>query len=143
VDERSLKFVAEACDAEIRQGSAKAMVKNVCTDSRKAKPGDVFFAIKGENFDGHDFLKEVAEKKVTALVVEEKKIPAKLPDCGILVVKDVRAALGKLAAVYRREFHVPVVCVCGSNGKTTTKELVASVLRQKYSTLWSEASFNS
>ena len=76
------------------------------------------------------------------MVVAEKKVPAKLPDCGILVVKDVRAALGKLAAVYRREFHVPVVCVCGSNGKTTTKELVASVLRQKYSTLWSEASFN-
>jgi UDP-N-acetylmuramoyl-tripeptide--D-alanyl-D-alanine ligase len=142
VDERSLKFVAEACGGEIRQGSAKAKVKNVCTDSRKAKPGDVFFAIKGDNFDGHDFLKEVAEKEVTAMVIEEKKVPAKLPDCGIVVVPDVRAALGKLAAAYRREFHLPVVCVCGSNGKTTTKELIASALRQKYTTLYSEASFN-
>ena len=62
MDTRSLKFIAESCDAEIRQGPAKAVVKNVCTDSRKAKPGDMFFAIKGENFDGHDFLKEVAEK---------------------------------------------------------------------------------
>ena len=137
-----MKFVAEACGAEIRQGPAKAKVKNVCTDSRKAKPGDVFFAIKGENFDGHGFLKEVAEKKVTAVVVEEKKVPAKLPDCGVLVVPDARAALGKFAAAYRREFHLPVVCVCGSNGKTTTKELIASALRQKYTTLYSEASFN-
>ena len=137
-----MKFVAEACNAEIRQGPPKAMVKNVCIDSRKARPGDVFFAIKGEKFDGHDFLNEVAEKKVVAVVIEEKKVPVKLPGCGVLVVADARAALGKLAAAYRREFHLPVICVCGSNGKTTTKELVASALRQKYSTLWSEASFN-
>ena len=66
MDERSLKYVAEACGAEIRQGTADTMVKNVCTDSRKIKPGDLFFAIKGENFDGHDFVKEVAAKKAAA-----------------------------------------------------------------------------
>lgn len=142
MDERSLKFVAAACGAEIRQGAAKVMVKNVCTDSRKAKPGDLFFAIKGDNFDGHDFLKEVADKKVTAIVVEKKKAPPKLPDCAVLVVDDVRAALGKLAAAYRREFHIPAICICGANGKTTTKELIASALKQKFETLWSEASFN-
>ena len=59
-----------------------------------------------------------------------------------LAVKDVRAALGKLAAAYRREFSLPVIAVGGSNGKTTVKELLASVLRQKFSTLWSESSFN-
>jgi UDP-N-acetylmuramoyl-tripeptide--D-alanyl-D-alanine ligase len=65
-----------------------------------------------------------------------------LPDCGVLVVDDVRAAFGRLAAAYRGGFKLPVIAVGGSNGKTTTKELLAAVLRQKGSTLWSEASFN-
>ncbi|HEY1790702.1 MAG TPA: UDP-N-acetylmuramoyl-tripeptide--D-alanyl-D-alanine ligase [Verrucomicrobiae bacterium] len=142
MDERSLKFIAESCGAKILAGAPETLVRNVCTDSRRAKPGDVFFAIKGENFDGHAFLNDVAEKKATALVVEHKKIPAKLPGCAVLAVPDTIAALGKFAAAYRRDFSLPIVCVCGSNGKTTTKELIASVLKQKFSTLWSEASFN-
>ena len=142
MEERSLKFVAEACGAEIRRGPADAIVKNVCTDSRQAKPGDLFFAIRGEKFDGHDFLAEVAAKNVAAVAVEKKKAPAQLPDCAVLIVDDARTALGKLAAGYRNEFDLPVICVGGSNGKTTVKELIASVLRQKFKTLWSEASFN-
>jgi UDP-N-acetylmuramoyl-tripeptide--D-alanyl-D-alanine ligase len=142
VEERSLKFVAAACDAEIRRGSPEAVVKNVCTDSRRAKPDDLYFAIKGENFDGHDFVHDVAGKKVVAVVVKGQRVPAQVPECGVLVVEDTRAALGKFAGAYRRGFELPVICVCGSNGKTTTKELIASVLRQKFSTLWSEASFN-
>lgn len=142
MDERSLKFIAESCGAKILAGAQGTLVKNVCTDSRRAKAGDVFFAIKGENFDGHAFLNEVAEKKATAIVIEHKKIPAQLPGCAVLAVDDTIAALGKFAAAYRRDFAPAVVCVCGSNGKTTTKELIASVLRQKFSTLWSEASFN-
>ena len=135
-----MKFVAGICDAEIKSGSPETEIKSICTDSRAAKPGDVFFAIKGEKFDGHDFIAEVAAKGVAAVVVE--KVPAKLPSCAVLLVKDVRVALGKFAAVYRKEFSLPVIAVGGSNGKTTTKELLASVLRQKLVTLWSEASFN-
>jgi UDP-N-acetylmuramoyl-tripeptide--D-alanyl-D-alanine ligase len=142
VDTRSLKFIAESCGAKFLAGAPDTLVKNVCTDSRRAKSGDVFFAIKGENFDGHGFLNEVAEKKATAVVIENKKIPAQLPGCAVLAVPDTIEALGKFAAAYRRDFTLPVVCVCGSNGKTTTKELIASVLRQNFSTLWSEASFN-
>ena len=143
MEPRSLKFIAEACAADVRRGSVKTLVKNVCTDSRQAKPGDLFFAIKGEKFDGHDFLNEVGAKGAAAVVVPEKgKIPAQLPDCAVLVVKDTRAALGQLAAAYRKEFDLPVVCVGGSNGKTTVKDLIASALRQTLATLWSEASFN-
>jgi UDP-N-acetylmuramoyl-tripeptide--D-alanyl-D-alanine ligase len=142
VEERSLKFVAEACDAEIRVLSGATSVKNVCTDSRQAQAGDLFFAIRGENHDGHNFLDEVAAKKVNAVVIERKKIPAHLPDCSVLLVNDTRAALGKLAAAYRKQFDVLVIAVAGSNGKTTTKELLASVLKQKLPTLASEASFN-
>jgi UDP-N-acetylmuramoyl-tripeptide--D-alanyl-D-alanine ligase len=142
VETRSLKFVADACDGEIRRGAGEILVKNVCTDSRKAQTDDLFFAIKGEHFDGHDFLDEVAARGVEAVVIERKKIPATLPKCAVLAVADVRAALGKFAAAYRKDFALPMVCVGGSNGKTTVKELIASVLRQKLATLWSEASFN-
>jgi UDP-N-acetylmuramoyl-tripeptide--D-alanyl-D-alanine ligase len=142
VEERSLKYIAAACDAEIRRGAADAIVKNVCTDSRQAKPGELFFAIRGEKFDGHGFLHEVASKNVAAVVIEQKKVPAQLPGCAVLVVDDARIALGKLAAAYRKDFSLPVIAVGGSNGKTTTKELIASVLCQKFPTLWSEASFN-
>ncbi|MEY4918228.1 MAG: UDP-N-acetylmuramoyl-tripeptide--D-alanyl-D-alanine ligase [Verrucomicrobiota bacterium] len=96
-----MKFVAGACDAEIKSGSPEAEIKNVCTDSRLAKPGDAFFAIKGEKFDGHDFIADVAGKGVAAVVVE--KIPAKLPGCAVLAVDDVRIALGKFAAAYRQD----------------------------------------
>ena len=157
MEERSLKFVAEACDGEIRRGPAETIVKNVCTDSRKAQPGDLFFAIKGEHHDGHDFLNEVAAMGVAAVVIARKQVqssafrPSPKPpkggtpnelNCAVLAVDDVRAALGKFAAAYRKDFALPVVCVGGSNGKTTVKELIASVLRQKLATLWSEASFN-
>jgi UDP-N-acetylmuramoyl-tripeptide--D-alanyl-D-alanine ligase len=102
----------------------------------------LFFAITGEKFDGHDFINEIAAKGAVAVVVEKKKLPAKLPACAVLAVDDVRVAFGKFAAAYRKQFDLPVIAVGGSNGKTTVKELVASVLRQKFSTLWSEASFN-
>jgi UDP-N-acetylmuramoyl-tripeptide--D-alanyl-D-alanine ligase len=142
VETRSLKFVAEACAAGMERGSGETSIQRVCTDSRRAQAGDLFFAIKGERFDGHDFVNEVATRGVTAVVVERKRITPPLPDCAVLVVDDTRAALGRLAAAYRREFNLPVIAVGGSNGKTTVKELIASALRQKLPTLWSEASFN-
>ncbi|MGA2684684.1 MAG: UDP-N-acetylmuramoyl-tripeptide--D-alanyl-D-alanine ligase [Verrucomicrobiota bacterium] len=134
--------MAEACAAELKRGSGEMSIQGICTDSRQARAGDLFFAIPGERFDGHDFLNEVAAKGVAAVLLAREKIPAPLPECAVLVVDDTRGALGRLAAAYRREFNLPVIAVGGSNGKTTVKELIASVLRQKWATLWSEASFN-
>ena len=146
MEERFLKFVVDACQARMISGPAEAKVRQVCTDSRLAKPGDVFFAVSGEKFDGHDFVAEVAGKGAVAVVVEQGKaesVKAGVPlACAVLAVEDVRAALGRLAAAYRSGFSPLVTAVGGSNGKTTTKELIASVLRQKLSALWSEASFN-
>jgi len=141
-----LKYVAGACGAEIKSGAAETNVKDVCTDSRSAKAGDLFFAIKGEKFDGHEFLADVAAKGVVAVVIEKARansLKGEVPaSCAVLAVDDVRLAYGRLAAAYRREFSPMVTAVGGSNGKTTTKDLIASVLRQKLNTLWSEASFN-
>ncbi len=145
MDARSLSFLTGASSGDLLRGSPDAMVRRVCTDSRQAQPGDLFFALAGEKFDAHNFLPQVAEKSVAAVVVERAKAePAsRLPSSvGIIAVDDTRAALGKLAARYRADFTLPVVAVAGSNGKTTTKELIASVLGQKFNTLASEASFN-
>jgi UDP-N-acetylmuramoyl-tripeptide--D-alanyl-D-alanine ligase len=134
--------VESACGARLVKGSGATIVQRVCTDSRAAQAGDLFFALSGEKFDGHDFLGEVAKKGATAVVIDHNRRPAALPDCAVLEVDNVRAALGRLAARYRTDFDLPVVVVGGSNGKTTTKNLIAAVLGQKFPTVWSEASFN-
>jgi UDP-N-acetylmuramoyl-tripeptide--D-alanyl-D-alanine ligase len=141
MDFRSLTYVAEACGGELLSGSPATLVNRAGSDSRSAQPGELFFALAGERFDGHVFLREVAAKGVAAVVIDRARAPRDLA-CGVIGVENPRLALGRLAARYRAEFSLPVVAVGGSNGKTTTKELVASVLRQKFKTLWSEASFN-
>jgi UDP-N-acetylmuramoyl-tripeptide--D-alanyl-D-alanine ligase len=118
------------------------MVLSVGIDSRQAKAGSLFFAIQGDRFDGHNFLTEVAARGAAAVVIERGKVPPQLPDCAVLLVDDARQALGRLAAAWRTAFSLPVIAVGGSNGKTSTKELLAATLGRKFTTLKSEASFN-
>jgi len=145
MDARSLSYVAAACSGELLTGSPDAQVLRVGTDSRQARAGDLFVALAGDKFDGHSFLADVADKGVAAIMVERAKLAlaANLPaSVGVVAVEQTRAALGRLAARYRADFTLPIIAVGGSNGKTTTKELLASVLRQIGPALWSEASFN-
>jgi len=145
VDARSLQYIAAACAGELLAGLPDSIARRVSTDSRAVQPGDLFVALAGEKFDAHDFLADVAQKGAAVVVVSRAKaaLASRLPpSIGVIAVDDTRLALGKFAAYYRSDFHLPVVAVGGSNGKTTTKELIASVLRQKFDTLWSEASFN-
>lgn len=141
MEPRSLEFIVRACAGELAHGSRELAIIGVGTDSRQVQPGHVFFALKGERFDGHDFLTQVT-RKAAAVVVARGRAPAAPGKCAVVVVEDPRRALGQLAARYRQEFTLPVIAVGGSNGKTTTKELVAAVLRQKLAALWSESSFN-
>jgi UDP-N-acetylmuramoyl-tripeptide--D-alanyl-D-alanine ligase len=105
-------------------GDDSVAFERVSTDSRSAGPGDLFVAIKGERFDAHDFLAEVASRNVTAVLVahtpDDWRVPA-------LRVADTRVALGALARGWRRRFGMPLVAVTGSNGKTTVKEMIASI----------------
>ena len=148
MDARSLNFVANTCSGKILRGSAETPVLRVCSDSRQVQAGDLFVALKGDTFDGHEFLELVAGKNVAAVMVNSGRGSAsgaqaeRLEACPTIEVADTRVALGKLAAAYRGEFSLPVIAVGGSNGKTTTKDLIAAVLRQKLATVWSEASFN-
>jgi UDP-N-acetylmuramoyl-tripeptide--D-alanyl-D-alanine ligase len=119
-------------------------LKGVSTDSRTVKPGEVFFAVKGERFDGHTFVAEVFSRGCTAAVVEER-LPRATPgldDSPIIFVKDSIRALGQFARWYRRKFDIPIIAVTGSNGKTTTKEMIAAVLSQKLSVLKTEGNLN-
>lgn len=138
----SLKFIAGACAGELVGDSGAAEVRRICTDSRRIQRGDLFIALRGERFDGHAFLREVAEKGAAAVLAERAGLPAGWTACPAILVKDTRRALGRIASYYRMQFGIRIVAVGGSNGKTTTKELIASVLRQKFNTLWSEGSFN-
>jgi UDP-N-acetylmuramoyl-tripeptide--D-alanyl-D-alanine ligase len=142
MEARSIQYVAAACGGELLNGSPDALALRVSTDSRQVGPGDLFFALAGERFDGHDYLAEVARKGAAAVVVQSGRAHAGLRGSAVIEVDNPRRALGRLAEKYRKEFELRMVAVGGSNGKTTTKEILASVLRQKLSTLWSEASFN-
>lgn len=141
MEPRTLQYVAEACEGELTVATPGRTVSRICTDSRQAQAGDLFFALSGERFDAHQYLPQVIEAGVAAVVVEKDKVGhvTSLPS---IEVDNTRKALGRLGTRYRRDFDLPIVAVAGSNGKTTTKELIASVLRQKKPTLWSESSFN-
>jgi UDP-N-acetylmuramoyl-tripeptide--D-alanyl-D-alanine ligase len=141
MESRTLEFIISACGGELLQGSPAARIGGMSTDSRNVQGHDVFFALAGERFDAHDFLPEVVNK-AAAVVVARGQVPRAPASCAVIAVDHPRVALGRLAGAYRRHFDLPMVAVGGSNGKTTTKELIATVLRQKFQTLWSEASFN-
>ncbi|WBS03987.1 UDP-N-acetylmuramoyl-tripeptide--D-alanyl-D-alanine ligase [Pseudoduganella sp. SL102] len=100
----------------------------VSTDSRTVAPGALFVALRGENFDAHDFLPQVAQK-AAAIVVERLPdgwtAPAALP---VILVQDTLAALGQIARWWRSQFDLPLIGVTGSNGKTTVKEMIAAIL---------------
>jgi len=142
MEPRPLSYIAQAVSGELLHGSPGALVSRICTDSRMAQPGDLFFALSGERHDSHRFLPEVARRGAGAVVAERDKLPAGFSSCAVVLVRNTRRALGQLGARYRRDFDLPVIAVGGSNGKTTAKELIASVLRRQKNTLCCEASFN-
>ncbi len=113
-------------------------ITGISTDSRKIDAGCLFAALSGEKFDGHDFIGQVVEKGAAAVIIsKDMECP-----CPSIRVKDTRIALGDIARHYRKKFNIPVVAITGSVGKTTTKDMIASVLSQKYNTLKTEGNFN-
>ncbi|QYD69510.1 UDP-N-acetylmuramoyl-tripeptide--D-alanyl-D-alanine ligase [Paraburkholderia edwinii] len=105
-------------------GDGSVTFDRVSTDSRTTGPGDLFVALKGERFDAHDFLTDVASRHVNAALVTRSPGDWRVP---ALRVADTRVALGALARGWRRKFTMPLVAVTGSNGKTTVKEMISSI----------------
>lgn len=142
MEPRSLQYMADACEGLLLAGLPASLASRVSTDSRAVRPGDLFVALKGERFDGHAFAAQAAADGAVGLVLDRAQLPSPLPKCGVVAVKDTRKAFGQMAARYRHDFPIPLIAVAGSNGKTTTKDILATVLAQKFNTLRSEASFN-
>jgi len=111
---------------DARLVGADAQFSAVATDSRKIEPGQLFIALSGPNFDGHDYLAAVAAKGAVAALVEREVSDVELPQ---LLVADARVALGQLGALNRQAYQGPLAAVTGSSGKTTIKEMLASILR--------------
>src|SRR5579864_2655044 len=120
----SLREAAALIPGATVLGDESATFDRVSTDSRTAGPGDLFVALKGDRFDAHDFLPEVATRHVSAALVSRSPGDWRVP---ALRVADTRVALGALARGWRRHFSMPLVAVTGSNGKTTVKEMISSI----------------
>lgn len=112
---------------------------NICTDTRKLQKGDLFFALHGANFDGNDFALKALELGASHVVVDRDIAPE---DPHYLVVEDTLSALQSLATYHRKQLNIPVIGITGTNGKTTTKELIRSVLSRRYNLLATEGNLN-
>jgi UDP-N-acetylmuramoyl-tripeptide--D-alanyl-D-alanine ligase len=111
----------------------------ICTDTRKITPNSLFFALKGDNFDANGFAKQALALGAVYVVVDNPEL-AEEPN--MLLVEDVLATLQDLARFHRQQLNIPVIGITGSNGKTTTKELIKSVLSQKYKTFATHGNLN-
>ena len=124
-------------------GGARARILRVHTDSRTVRKGDLFVALPGERFDAHEFVPAAVAAGATAVIVRADYPPTPaLAGALLLGVADPLRAYQQLAAAHRARFTLPVVAVTGSNGKTTTKEMVASVLAARWRTLKTEGNLN-
>jgi UDP-N-acetylmuramoyl-tripeptide--D-alanyl-D-alanine ligase len=112
---------------------------NICTDTRRLNTGDIFWALKGERHDANTMVEEALNKGASAVVTQNIEWKNE-PD--IFYVPDTLIALQEMSAFHRSQFNIPVIAICGSNGKTTTKELSYRILSSKYRTLYTEGNLN-
>lgn len=122
--------IGRATSGRILPGGSELTVTTVSTDSRSIRPGELFVPLRGERFDGHRFLAQVYDSGVKVVLVEERWLQTNPLPAGItaIAVEDTLHALGTLAAFHRQRFTVPIIGITGSNGKTTTKEMLATIL---------------
>jgi UDP-N-acetylmuramoyl-tripeptide--D-alanyl-D-alanine ligase len=137
----SIADLTQWAGGRLAAGDPAATVTTICTDSRTLKAGDLFLALSGEKFDGHTFVAEAARRGATGAVVARR--PENLPaDFVVIVVDDPLRALQQIAASYRRSQAAQIVCITGSNGKTSTKDLATAVLRERFQVTRTEGNLN-
>lgn len=138
----TLKEIARVCGGILHncgEEQKEQEVASITTDSRKAEPGGLFVAIPGERVDGHRFIPQVMEQHALAVIAEHELPGAEHP---YIQVKSSLQAVKDIAELYLKNLGIPVVGITGSVGKTSTKEMIASVLSRKYRTLKTEGNFN-
>ena len=139
----SLQTIADYASGILRQGEPQREISGITTDSRRDGNGELFLALRGENFDGHHFVADSAARGTAGAVVERGWISAALPpDYALIEVEDTLLAYQRIAAAYRRTLVAKVVAITGSNGKTSTKDFTASILARKFRVLKTEGNLN-
>jgi UDP-N-acetylmuramoyl-tripeptide--D-alanyl-D-alanine ligase len=134
--------IAKFVGASVSSGDGTVVIDKIRTDSRTLKGGELFVALRGENFDGHDFV-EAAAKANAAGAIVESDWKGKLPETFALIrAEDTLQAYQELAANYRRSLPLKVVAITGSNGKTSTKDFAAAVLARRFRVTKTEGNFN-
>ena len=141
-----VKDIIRECNGKLICGNSDTVCENYCRDSRIIKPGEVYIGIKGENFNGSDFYKEALDKGAIGCILQDTVISNeeinKYKDKFIIIVNNVVEAIQKLAKYKRSLYNIPVIGITGSVGKTSTKDIIASVMSKKYKTLKTEGNYN-
>lgn len=139
--------IVELCNGELICGDEDIILENFCQDTRQIKPGDVYVGIKGEHHNGNEIYEDALEKGAKVCILQDIIIPDNIKerylDRAIVVVEDTIRALQKLATYKRSMYDIPVVAITGSVGKTSTKDIIASVMSKEYNVLKTEGNYNS
>jgi len=142
MDPLTISQVAKLAGASGFSGDTSVRVNKVSTDSRTLKPGELFVALRGQNFDGHNFVESVANTGAAGAIVDSNWSGKVREDFALIRAKDTLKAYQELAANYRRSLTLSVVAITGSNGKTSTKDFTAAVLARRFRVTKTEGNFN-
>ena len=138
----TLSKIAQFAGASLSSGDETVIIDKIGTDSRRIRPGELFVALRGENFDGHDFVQSAAKSGATGALVDQnwnRNVPENF---ALIRTTDTLHAYQQIAANYRRSLALKVVAITGSNGKTSTKDFAASVVARKFRVTKTEGNFN-
>ena len=141
----TLDALLKATGGELLAKGKEHCFLGISTDSRTLRPGELFVALVGENFDGHRFVEQAASSGATGAVValkEAGELDTRALQISVIGVSDTLRAFGDLAGYWRSQYSIPVVAITGSNGKTTTKEMVATILSRSWKVLKNHGTFN-
>ena len=138
----TLSQIAQFAGASLSSGDGTAVINKVSTDSRTIKPGELFVALRGENFEGHDFVAASAKAGGTGALVDLQWVGNVPNNFALLRATDTLQAYQTLAANYRRSLAMKVLAITGSNGKTSTKDFAAAVLARRFRVTKTEGNFN-
>jgi UDP-N-acetylmuramoyl-tripeptide--D-alanyl-D-alanine ligase len=142
MDPLSLRKIAEFAQGSLTAGDAALIVSKISTDSRTLEPGDLFVPLRGENFDGHEFVERASERGAVGAMVEESWKGTVPKTFTLIRVPDTLLGYQNLAANYRRSLLLKVIAITGSNGKTSTKDFVAATLSRGFRVTKTEGNFN-
>ena len=139
----SLEEIKKATKGNILQVGKISYCSDVSTDTRSLIPGTLFLPLSGENFNGHEFINTAIEKGASIVIISDQKYFKNISeDVAVVLVADTKQALKNLAHFYRKKFNIPVIAITGSNGKTTTKDMISRILSSKFNVCSTQKNFN-